>query len=170
MIMHGPLYKIFAEDHKKLDGLLRIVNIRPNEYDMNAYGNFRSGLLKHIKMEETILFPALEKSKSGVYTERLAKLRLDHGALTALMVPSLAPAILKAIRFILAGHNQLEEEPKGLYDLCDDFIQNLDEVLHKIEQTTEVPVLPYKTEPSIFNATRRALKRAGYNYDDFETL
>ncbi|RPI04835.1 MAG: hemerythrin domain-containing protein [Ignavibacteriae bacterium] len=166
--MNGPFSHYFAEDHRRLDDILRASDIRPNEYDMKAYGHFRSALLKHIKLEETLLFPALEKSQRGVYTERIAKLRLDHGALTALMVPPPSPAIINAIRFILAGHNQLEEEPKGLYDLCDEFIQDPDGILSKMRQTADVPLLPHNTEAFILEATRRALARAGYNYDDFE--
>jgi hypothetical protein len=165
--MHGPLYNFFAEDHRRLDDVLKLADIRPGEYDMIAYGRFRSGLLKHIKMEETILFPTLEKLQSGVYSERIAKLRLDHGSLTALMVPPPSPAILKALRFILSGHNQLEEEMKGVYDVCDEFVQNPEAVLDKIKQTSDVPVLAHKNELFILEATRRALTRAGYNYDDF---
>ena len=164
--MSGPLHNFFTEDHRRLDDILSLVDIRASEYDLNAYDQFRSRLLKHIKMEETILFPTLEKAKKGVYTERIAKLRLDHRALTALMVPPPSPVIFKALRCIMAGHNQLEEESKGLYDLCDDFIQNSAAILHKIEQTSDVPVLAHKSEPFILEATRRALARAGYNYDD----
>ncbi len=167
--MPGPLHKFFTEDHRRLDGILKLADIRTNGFDMTAYDRFRKGLLKHIKMEETILIPALEKSKSGSYKDRIEKLRLEHGALTALLVPPPSPVIFKALRFILAAHNQMEEEPKGLYDLCDEFVQDPETVLHKIEQTSDVPVLAHKTEPFILEATRRALKRAGYNYDDFDT-
>ncbi len=167
--MSGPLHKFFTEDHRRLEGILKITDIRANEFDMDAYGRFRKGLLKHIKMEETILFPALEKYKRGVFTERIEKLRLEHGALTALLVPPLSSLILKALRFILSNHNMLEEEPEGLYDLCDEFVQNPETVLNKLEQTSDVPVLAHKTELFILDATRRALKRAGYDYDNFET-
>jgi hypothetical protein len=165
--MHGALRKFFSDDHRKLEDILNHSTMIQDEFDMAAYGQFRSELLRHIKMEETILFPALEKSRRGVYSERIAKLRLDHGALTALMVPPPSPTIINALRFILAGHNQLEEEAKGLYDLCDEFIQDAEIMLLKIEQTSDVPVLEHKTEPFILEATRRALARAGYNYDDF---
>jgi iron-sulfur cluster repair protein YtfE (RIC family) len=165
--MHGPLYNFFAEDHRRLDDLLTLAESRVHEYDMNAYGQFRNGLLKHIKMEETLLFPSLEKSRRGVYTERMAKLRLDHGALTALLVPPPSSTIINALRFILTGHNQREEELEGLYDLCDEFVQNPEAVLRKIELMPGVPVLAHKTESFILEATRRALARAGYNYDDF---
>jgi hypothetical protein len=167
--MPRPLYKFFAEDHQRLELFLDRASAQSGHIDMSAYAEFRSGLLKHIKMEETILFPALEKSRNGVYTDRIAKLRLDHGALTALMVPPPSPPIIKALRFILSVHNQLEEESKGLYDLCDEFVQDSEEMLHKIDQTPDVPVLAHKTEPFILEATRRALARAGYNYDDFTT-
>jgi len=167
--MQGSLHRFFTEDHRKLNDILKITDIQENEFDIAAYDRFRKGLLKHIKMEETILFPALEKYKRGVFTERIEKLRLEHGALTALLVPPPSSVILKALRFILSSHNILEEEPEGLYDLCDEFVQNPETVLNKLEQTSEVPVLAHKTELFILEATRRALKRAGYDYDYFET-
>lgn len=42
-----------------------------------------------------------------------AKLRLDHGALAALLVPTPTPAIIVAIHTVLAAHNSLEEGPGG---------------------------------------------------------
>jgi hypothetical protein len=163
--MHGVIHKYFTDDHRRLEVLMNQATMTPDEYEMTAYGQFRRGLLKHIKMEETIIFPALEKSRSGVYSERIAKLRLDHGALTALMVPPPSPTIVNALRFILAAHNQLEEESKGLYDLCDEYVQDAERMLLKIEQIPDVPVLPHKTEPFILEATRRAVSRAGYDFD-----
>jgi hypothetical protein len=48
-----------------------------------------------------------------------AQRRLDHGALAALLVPTLTPAIIAATRTILTAHNALEEGPGGLYEMCE---------------------------------------------------
>ena len=48
-----------------------------------------------------------------------AKLRLDHGAFAALLVPTPTPAIIAALRAILGAHNVVEEGPGGVYECCD---------------------------------------------------
>ena len=48
-----------------------------------------------------------------------AKVRLDHGALAALLVPTPTPVIITALRTILRAHNPLEEGPGGLYECCE---------------------------------------------------
>jgi hypothetical protein len=170
-VMHGPIHTFFTEDHRRLDGLFRRATMKPGTYDMAAYNQFRVGLLKHIKMEENILFPAIHMARSGVPLPIMPKLRLDHGALSALLVPPPSPTIITALRSILAGHNILEEQLEGMYDICDELVHNdIDELLRRIEHTSDVPVVAHKTDPVILEATRRALARAGYNYDDYETL
>jgi len=167
--MNDTLQIFFAGDHRRLDELLDRATADPEHFDPEAYGKFRVGLLKHIKMEETIVFPAFQKSNSGDVPALIGRLRLDHGALTALMVPPPSPAILRAIRFILKGHNALEEASEGLYEKCDAMKEGvIEEMKHKLEAIGEVPVVPHRSEPFVLDATRRALLRAGYHYEDFE--
>lgn len=167
--MNGLLYNYFTNDHRRLDRLFNKSTMDPEHYDMEMYKQFRAGLLKHIKMEETMLFPNVKEGIAGESLSLTAKLRLDHGALTLLMVPPPSPAIIRALRFILELHNKLEEEPGGLYDQCDKMNQNvIQELVRKIEAATEVSVLPFRPEPFVIETARRVLKRAGYNYEDFE--
>jgi hypothetical protein len=167
--MKGLLYNYFMNDHRRLDALFDQATRDSGQYDKELYNQFRAGLLKHIKMEETILFPSVQKMNAGKSTSLLARLRLDHGALTALMVPPPSAVIIRAVRFILKGHNELEEEPEGLYDQCDEMNQDvIQELMRKFEVTTDVPLVPHRSEPFVLDAMRRAMKRAGYNYNDFE--
>ena len=76
-------------------------------------------MLRHIGMEEKILLPTLQRLQGGRPFPHAAKLRLDHGALAAMLMPTLTPAILAAIRAILSEHNTLEEGPDGLYVTSD---------------------------------------------------
>ena len=46
-------------------------------------------------------------------------LRLDHGDLVALLVPSPTAPVVAAIRAIFKVHNPIEEEPGGMYDHCE---------------------------------------------------
>ena len=47
------------------------------------------------------------------------RLRLDHGDLVALLVPSPTAPVVAAIRAIFKVHNPIEEEPGGMYDHCE---------------------------------------------------
>lgn len=78
--MHGALHKFFTDDHKRLDDLFTAATATPEACDMAAYSQFRSGLLKHITMEENILLPSLQQAKGGVASPIPPQLRLDHGA------------------------------------------------------------------------------------------
>ena len=62
-------------------------------------------------MEEKILLPAAQRATGGEPLPAAARLRLDHGALAALLVPTPTPAILATMRGILARYNALEEGP-----------------------------------------------------------
>jgi len=167
--MHGKLYEYFEQDHKRLEGLLNRATERTGQIDLETYGEFRSGLLRHIGLEERILFPAAQKAKGEEPFPSMAKLRLDHGALTALMVPSPSSAIIAAIRGILAAHDALEESPGGPYETCEQLTGGqIDALLVKVQTAPAVPVLPHRNEPFVMEATRRAMERAGYDLADYE--
>jgi len=168
--MNAPLYRFFADDHRRLDALLERATARPGKYEMEAYAQFRTGLLRHIKMEETILLPMAQKARGGEPLPIAAKIRLDHGAITALMAPSPSPMIIAALRKILADHDALEESPGGLYEACEQLTgDEVETLLEKARRTPEVPVHPHNDKPFVLEVTRRALARAGYNLDDFDT-
>lgn len=166
--MNGPLYQFFTNDHRRIEKLLDKATEKPGKIVMEYYSQFRTGLLMHIKMEENILFVAAQKARGGKPLPIVATLRLDHGALTALMVPPPSPAIIKALRYILEKHDILEEQSGGMYEQCETLTQNeIEEILTKLHNTTAVPVHPHNNSPLILEATKRALTRAGYNFDDF---
>ncbi len=168
--MHGKLYQYFESDHKRLEGLLNRATARAGQIDMRLYGEFRAGLLRHIGLEEKILFPAAQKIKGGAPFPTLQKLKLDHGALTALMVPPPTDAIIAAIRAILTQHDAIEESEGGPYDACEELAKSeVDVLLVNVQAAPAVPVLSHRSEPFVLEATRRALARAGYNLSDFET-
>src|SRR5699024_9349723 len=131
------------------------------------YHQFRTGLLRHIKMEEKILFPAAQKANGGEPLPLAPKLRLDHGALTALMVVPPTPEVVKVLRHVLDIHDELEEEKGGMYEACEKLTADrIDEVLEKLQATTEVPVQPHNRADYALGAAKRALNRAGFDYDE----
>ena len=162
--MPGPLYRMLAEDHARLDGLLRDAMTEAGLIDRAAYAEFRAGLLKHISMEEKILLPTAQRLRGGEPLALAARLRLDHGALAALLVPTPTPAIIAALRSILGAHNVVEEGPGGVYEGCEQLVgAEADALLAQLHAAPAVPVAPYSDGPLVMDTVRRALVRAGYD-------
>lgn len=161
--MPGPLYRFLADDHARLDRLLEEAFAERENVDRDAYAQFRAGLLRHIAMEEKVLLPAAKRLNSGTPLPVAAKLRLDHGALAALLVPTPTPAIGKALRTILTAHNPLEEGPGGLYETCEQLAEGeINALLARLRAVPEVALAPNIEGPNVIEAARRALARAGY--------
>ena len=163
--MAGIIHHYLADDHRRLDALLDRAMADPEKIDAAAYAQFRAGLLKHIGMEEKILLPAARKQRGGEPLPVAAKLRLDHGALTALLVPTPTAPVVAAIRAILKLHNPIEEDVGGMYDQCEELAgAESDQILRQLQNYPEVKVLPHVDSPFVMDATRRALARAGYDF------
>ena len=162
--MPGAIHRYLAGDHERLDTLLERAMSDPENIDVAAYAEFRAGLLKHIGIEEKVLFPAARKQRGGEALPLAAKLRLDHGALTALLVPSPTPPIVAAIRAILRTHNTIEEDAGGAYEQCEELTEaEIDRILLEMRNFPDVKVLPHVDSQFVMEAAGRALARAGYN-------
>ena len=162
----GPIAAFLAKYHGRLDALLKKATAGDAGIDLEAFGGFREGLLRHIGMEETILLPALLRCR-GAPVKLTDKLRLDHGALANLMMPEPSREIVSAIRHILEPHNRLEEDPGGFYEACDTLLASQAETLtQKMRSAPEVPLRPYSKRPQALEAAKRAMARAGFNWKD----
>ena len=162
--MAGKIYCYLAGDHERLDALLERAVSDPENIDAAAYAQFRSGLLKHIAMEEKVLLLEAQRLRGGEALSIAPKLRLDHGALTALLVPSPTASIVAAIRAILKFHNPIEEDPGGVYDQCETLVgAEAEPILNELKNYREVKVLPHVDNPFVMEAARRAVSRAGYD-------
>lgn len=163
MPSRGQISRFMADDHARLDALLCRAIADPAAIDFVAYAEFRRGLLKHIGMEEKILIPEIARVR-GEALPIAAKLRLDHGAIAALLVPTPTPAIVALLQTILGHHNQLEERAGGLYEASDQALAgDADTLLERLRAVPDVPVSPHSDSEIVFNATRRAVARAGYD-------
>src|SRR6476619_1493971 len=164
--MNKPLYDFFTNDHRRIELLLEKATEDANAIQMDYYHRFRTGLLKHIKMEEKILFLAAQKANGGIPLSLAAKLRLDHGALTSLMVLPPDPGVIKVLRHVLEKHDILEEEPGGMYDMCERLTAGeTQDLLDQLSKVTEVPVQLYNKADYALGAAKRALERAGFDFD-----
>ena len=169
--MNKTLYQFFTEDHHSIDNLLNKATEQPGAIELNYYHQFRTRLLRHIKMEEKTLFPAAKKVNYAVMQELIPRYRLEHGALTALMVPPPTSDLIKVIRHILEKHDFAEEEPGGLYDVCEALTQGqTQELLDQLAATEEVPVHPPNAASIAMESAQRALERAGYDFDKIVQL
>lgn len=105
-------------DHRRLHGLL-VGASEGASFDTTAFAAFRAGLLRHIAIEEKILFPAVRRAREGEPLTRARELRVDHGALTSLLVPTPDAALCTEIASILEPHDSKEEGPDGVYAECE---------------------------------------------------
>jgi hypothetical protein len=161
--MPGVLYQYLADDHERLDHLLQRAVATVGVIDMEPYAEFRKGLLRHIAIEEKIVLPAIAQFQDGRQAAVAGRLRLDHGALVALLVPPPSPSIVLTIQSILQVHNTLEEQEGGLYQLLEQLAgTEIERLAGQMNSAPEVPVLPHNGRPEILEATRRAVARAGY--------
>ncbi|HXT00765.1 MAG TPA: hemerythrin domain-containing protein [Elusimicrobiota bacterium] len=161
----GPIGRFLTADHERLDGLLAR-SLTGAEVDLATFGELREGLLRHIGMEETILLPALH-GLPGAPLELANKLRTDHAALANLFMPRPTPEIVRAVRFILKGHNPLEEKAGGFYDACDRLLADrAEDLTDRMRKAPRVPLRDYSERPQALAAAKRAMSRAGYSWDD----
>ena len=166
----GPVYSLLAGDHRRLERLLEAATARPDAVDPVPYAEFRAGLLRHIGMEEKILLPAAQRAQGGTPLPSAARLRLEHGAIAALLVPPPTRLVVKALRSILSAHDAVEEGAEGVYATCERVLgDGADAVLAELRAAPAVPVAPHVEGTHVMAAARRALARAGYDLADYET-
>lgn len=160
----GPIRRLLTEDHRRIERLLDTAGSCREPEKLAAYEEFRRALLRHIGMEEKILFPAAQRLRGGDPLAEAARLRLDHGAIVALLMPAPSPSVVRALRAVLAAHNVIEEGCEGTYAVCDQLAANEDgALLSRLKQAPEVPTNPNITTAQVLRAARRALERAGYD-------
>jgi iron-sulfur cluster repair protein YtfE (RIC family) len=61
----GPISGLFADDHRRLEALLDRATAGSGPIDRELFEQFRAGLLRHIGMEEKVLFPAAQRATGG---------------------------------------------------------------------------------------------------------
>lgn len=165
--MNKPIYDYFTNDHHRLEKLLAEAMLDLDFIDQEKYHLFRVGLLKHIKMEEKHLFVYAQKANGGEPFPGQAQLRLEHGALTTLVVPPPTRELVKVLLFLLHKHDEVEEAPGGTYDICEKLTgEETQKLLNELKEVTEVPVHPNNNADYALVAAKRSLERAGYNYDE----
>lgn len=138
----GPLHEFLQQDHARLDELLRRADAGPS-IDHEAYLAFRGGLLRHMAMEEKVLLTEARRLRGGEPLPVAKLLRADHAALAALLVPPPTHELMAKVREVLTEHNPLEEDPGGLYEVCDQLAgAEADTILARLQAVPEVRMTP----------------------------
>ena len=157
----SPIEELLRRDHERLDELLRAA-VAGDAIDSVRYEAFRGGLLRHIGIEEKILIPSVRSRLPEAALAVAKQLRLDHGALAALLVPTPTREIAAQITGLLAQHNALEEGEGAFYDVCVRLMgADGEAVLRRIVDAPTVPLAAHHDGPRAFAAIDRLLRAAG---------
>lgn len=117
--MFGPIHQYLARDHERLRALLATATAAPDRIELASYAEFRAGLLRHIAMEEKVLFAYIRARGDADGRALVDTLHADHAAIASILVLPPSRAMIATLRTVLGEHNPLEEDPGGLYDQCD---------------------------------------------------
>lgn len=150
-------------DHERLDRLLVNVTRESSNLDRASYDEFRRGLLRHIGIEEKLLFPWAMKFGSPEEKATAGTLRLQHGAFAALLVLEPSLDVVNTLQHILARHNPIEEGLDGFYASCETLAgDEAQTLLAQIKASPDVPVAIRAQSPQLIAAASRCLVRAGF--------
>lgn len=162
MVTPETIAAYLEADHRRLEALLEKASAH-EDIDHAAYDAFRQGILKHIGIEEKLLLPRAQRL-GGRVLERAAKLRLDHGAIAALLTLSPTHKVIHALETILQVHNEIEEGMDGVYAECDRLLgEESQALMEEIIRYPPVPVAARIQSEALVNAAKRCLERAGYS-------
>jgi len=107
-----------AADHARMHELLAGATAGAS-FDRRAFAAFRASLLRHIAIEEKLLFPAVRRATASGSLAWAHEIRIEHAALTSLMVPTPDAALCAEIVWLLDRHDAKEERPDGIYAACE---------------------------------------------------
>jgi hypothetical protein len=157
--MAGSLHEFLSRDHARLDALLSACLAAGDAIPYEHYDAFRRGLLRHIGIEERLLFPELRKQRGATGLER--QLHRDHAALAALLVPPPTRREIEQIAAILESHNVLEETSGGLYEIIESLSgEGLPSLLEAIHALPEVRLAPHSDSEILRRTIAQLLREA----------
>ena len=146
--MASALHDFLSRDHDRLDALLAGVLRAGATVDLATYAEFRGGLLRHISIEERVLFPELRRQRGVTPLEQ--QLHRDHAALAGLLVPPPGLWEIEQMITILEPHNEIEERPGGLYEIIESLAgRELDALMALVHAIPDVRMAPHVDSPLV---------------------
>jgi hypothetical protein len=157
----GPISQFMSDDHRRLEALLdRAAASSP--IDAALFEQFRAGLLRHIGIEEKVLLPAIKRVRGGVALPVAHQLRLDHGAIAAMLVPAPTAAGIERLRALLALHDALEEGTTGAYAEGDQLLAaDSIALIGQLRDYPPVRTAPHNDGPAVERHIAQTLTLAG---------
>ena len=148
-------------DHRRLHDLLARARAGDG-VDVEAYQELRQGLLRHIAIEERVLFPAVRRARGGEPLPAAHALRVEHAALTSLLVPTPNAALCREIESLLTAHDAKEEGPHGVYAQCDAALSPQESIAlgEKAASYRAIPLAPHYDGPGTYRTAAAALASA----------
>lgn len=150
-----------ALDHARLHALLTAAQ-RSDGFDAAPFAEFRRGLLRHVAIEEKLLFAALRRAGQREALARAYELRVDHAALTSLLVPTPDRALCGELEGLLRAHDAKEEGPDGVYAACERALSPAESeaLAQEARAFPEVRVAPHSDNPRAPRTASAALAAA----------
>jgi hypothetical protein len=150
-------------DNRRLVELLRRATAGDGPIDLALYQEFRAGLLRHIGMEEKLLIPVARRVVPDSRLDELARqIRLDHGAIAAMLVPTPTRELVARLLSVLGPHNELEEDPDGLYAICERvLVPRAEELVAELRAFPAPPLAPHRDTPLVARHIEETLALAG---------
>ncbi len=145
-------------DHARLHALLGQAARAP--FDPAAFEEFRAGLLRHIGIEEKVLFPEVRRRLGGQFPAA-DRLKIEHAALTSLLVPTPDAELAAEIKALLDAHDAKEEGAHAVYARCEAVLD--DTSLALLEAARKYPAVPTARHfdgPTVHRTARAALDSA----------
>lgn len=150
------------DDHRLLSELLTHADAG-GSLDLHAFEAFRARLLRHIGIEEKLLL-ATVREVLGQPIERARRIRVDHGAIASLLVPTPDVALVGEIRALLVTHDALEEggpDGEGVYAECDRVLgARADALAERARAFPVVPAARHFDGPNVVRTAAEALRGA----------
>jgi hypothetical protein len=157
--LRSSLYDYMERDHDRLDRLLASSVRSDGSVDGEIYEEFRRGLLRHIAIEEKVIFPEVRRLRGESEIER--QLHRDHAVLAALLVPPPTGEEIGAIRRLLSPHNDLEEREGGLYDVIEALAgEELAALMERVAAVPQVPTAPHADTPVVRRSIEQLMREA----------
>lgn len=152
------IHAFLTDDHVRLRALLAQATADPARIDLAAYTEFRMGLLRHIAMEEKVLFRDARDRRHGEPLPVTTQLHADHAAIASLLVPPPTHTLLATVRDLLAEHDPLEEGLDGLYAQCEQLAgADVDAVFARMQLIPPVRAAQHVDDPRIHEHIARML-------------
>lgn len=157
-VLPHTIHGFLAADHARLDALLERAIANPPGIDDDAYREFRAGLLRHIAMEEKVLFADARARNDDAVSSLIRQLHADHAAIASLLVPPPTRELIAKLRAVLGEHNPLEDAPGGLYEHCDRAAgAEIQAVIARMQAIAPVRVSEHLDEARIYDHIDRML-------------